>query len=63
MRNFADMHKFTTKSLIKGVPMKNYKKACKIIERRLLNRIVAKRPATERKRRRGFKEEKKNERI
>ena len=59
MRNFADMHKFTTRSLIKGVPMKNYKKACKIIERRLLNRIVAKRPATERKRRRGFKEEKK----
>lgn len=59
MRNYADMHKFTTKSLIKGVPMKNYKKACTIIERRLLNRIVAKRPATERKRRRGFKEEKK----
>lgn len=59
MRNYADMHKFTTKSLIKGVPMKNYKKARKIIERRLLNRIVAKRPATERKRRRGFKEEKK----
>lgn len=58
MRNYADMHKFTTKSLIKGVPMKNYKKACKIIERRLLNRIVAKRPATERKYRRGFKEEK-----
>lgn len=61
MRNYADMHKFTTKSLIKGVPMKNYKKACKIIERRLENRIVAKRPAAERKRRRGFKEEKKNE--
>ena len=58
MRNYADMHKFTTKSLIKGVPMKNYKKACKIIERRLLNRIVAKRPASERKHRRGFKEEK-----
>ena len=57
MRNYADMHKFTTKSLIKGVPINNYKKACKIIERRLLNRIVAKRPATERKRRRGFKEE------
>ena len=37
-----------------GVPMKNYKKAYKIIERRLENRIVAKRPATERKRRRGF---------
>lgn len=54
MRNYADMHKFTTRSLIKGVPMKNYKKACKIIERRLLNRIVAKRPATERKHRRGF---------
>ena len=63
MRNFANMHKFTTKSLIKGVPMKNYKKACKIIERRLENRIVAKRPAAERKCRRGFKEEKKNERI
>lgn len=59
MRNYADMHKFTTRSLIKGVPMKNYKKACKIIERRLLNRIVAKRPATERKHRRGFKGEKK----
>ena len=58
MRNYADMHKFTTKSLIKGVPMKNYKKACKIITRRLENRIVAKRPAAERKRRRGFKEEK-----
>lgn len=57
MRNFADMHKFTTKSLIKGMPMKNYKKACKIIERRLKNRIVAKRPAAERKRRRGFKKE------
>lgn len=54
MRNYADMHKFTTRSLTKGVPMKNYKKACKIIERRLENRIVAKRPATERKRRRGF---------
>ena len=54
MRNFVDMHKFTTRSLIKGVPMKNYKKAYKIIERRLENRIVAKRPATERKRRRGF---------
>lgn len=40
--------------LAKGVPMKNYKKACKIIERRLENRIVAKRPATERKHRRGF---------
>ena len=59
MRNYADMHKFTTKSLIKGVPINNYKKACKIIERRLENRIVAKRPATERKHRRGFKEEKK----
>ena len=59
MRNYADMHKFTTRSLIKGVPMKNYKKACKIIERRLLNRIVAKRPAIERRRRGGFKEEKK----
>ena len=55
MRNYADMHKFTTKSLIKGVPINNYKKTCKIIERRLLNRIVAKRPAAERKRRRGFK--------
>jgi len=55
MRNYADMHKFTTRSLIKGVPMKNYKKACKIIERRLKNRIVAKRPAAERKHRRGFK--------
>ena len=55
MRNYADMHKFTTRSLIKGVSMKNYKKACKIIERRLENRIVAKRPASERKRRRGFK--------
>lgn len=54
MRNYADMHKFTTKSLIKGVPMKNHKKACKIIERRLENRIVAKRPTSERKRRRGF---------
>ena len=54
MRNYADMHKFTTRSLIKGVPMKNYKKAYKIIERRLENRIVAKRPVTERKRRRGF---------
>lgn len=43
--------------LAKGVPMKNYKKACKIIERRLENRIVAKRPATERKHRRGFKKE------
>ena len=59
MRNYADMHKFTTRSLIKGVPMKNYKKGVQNIERRLLNRIVAKRPATERKRRRGFKEEKK----
>ena len=59
MRNYADMHKFTTKSLIKGVPMKNYKKACTIIERRLENRIVAKRLASERKRRRGFKGEKK----
>lgn len=58
MRNYADMHKFTTKSLIKGVPINNYNKACKIIERRLLNRIVAKRPASERKHRRGFKEEK-----
>lgn len=58
MRNFADMHKFTTKSLIKGVPINNYNKACKIIERRILNRIVAKRPAAERKRRRGFKEAK-----
>lgn len=59
MRNYVDMHKFTTKSLIKGVPINNHKKACKIIERRLLNRIVAKRPAAERKRRRGFKGEKK----
>ena len=57
MRNYADMHKFTTRSLIKGVPINNYKKACKIIERRLENRIVAKRPASERKHRRGFKEE------
>lgn len=56
MRNYADMHKFTTRSLIKGVPMNNHNKACKIIERRLLNRIVAKRPASERKRRRGFNE-------
>lgn len=56
MRNYADMHKFTTKSLIKGVPMKNHKKARKMIERRLENRIVAKRPAAERKHRRGFKE-------
>lgn len=56
MRNYADMHKFTTRSLIRGVPINNYKKACKIIERRLLNRIVAKRPAAERKHRRGFKE-------
>ena len=55
MRNYADMHKFTTKSLIKGVPINNYKKAYKIIERRLENRIVAKRPATERKHRKGFK--------
>lgn len=56
MRNYVDMHKFTTRSLIKGVPINNYKKACKIIERRLENRIVAKRPATERKHRRGFNE-------
>ncbi len=34
---------------------RNFTKACKIIERRLKNRIVAKRPATERKHRRGFK--------
>ena len=27
MRNYADMHKFTTKSLIKGVPINNYNKA------------------------------------
>ena len=59
MRNYADMHKFTTKSLIKGVPINNHNKACKIIERRILNRIVAKRSAAERKRRRGFKGEKK----
>lgn len=59
MRNYADMHKFTAKSLIKGVPINNYNKACKIIERRLENRIVAKRPASERKHRRGFKEKKK----
>lgn len=59
MRNYADMHKFTTRNLIKGVHMKNYKKAYKIIERRLENRIVAKRPATERKRRRGYKEKNK----
>ena len=54
MRNYADMHKFTTRSLIKGVPINNHNKACKIIERQILNRIVAKRPASERKRRRGF---------
>ena len=63
MRNYADMHKFTTRSLIKGVPINNYNKARKIIERRLLNRIVAKRPATERKRRRGFKEVKDGRQI
>lgn len=62
MRNYVDMHKFTTRSLIKGVPINNYKKACKIIERRLLNRIVTKRPASERKHRRGFKK-KKNEKA
>lgn len=55
MRNYAALHKFTTRSLIKGVPINNYKKACKMIERRIKNRIVAKRPATERKHRRGFK--------
>ena len=58
MRNYADMHKFTTKSLIKGVPMKNYKKACTIIERRLENRIVAKRPATEKNAAEGLRRRK-----